>query len=282
MEDFKNINASEFFTKYKPKIIKLLEEKLVKPEGGLGVFYDDLEGYFNHAKNDWNNQNKDKYEKNMKSGKIEDIKKINNKILPKEQELSDLTIDLPVFLNNNKKETLIICAQDPLPQKKDRKFGLDFWVPFSIIKIKDPNVKGFNSNNVFFDALLKKYNIYLTDIYKVFFYSNKNNGKNGIIKDNVFHEILREEVEIIKCAKAIITLGNDSRNSLYKGKKAGNWNNEVMTLPENENDFKIPIHSIPHISGNNNGRLKKIIRKNGYMPKVDINKSIAEKVIEKL
>lgn len=219
--------------------------------------------------------------------------------------------DLPIFIeckDNKNADTIMICAMDSLPPEpnyknlrdhpvyKNRKKGYDpklkigFWAPFSLIENNN------DENFLFFNELIKYYNIYVTDIYKLFFYIDINktneNGKQIFKKSNALNNyrklkahanILAEEIEIVN-PKCIITMGNNASNALLmtENKKIAKWEdcNETGGLQINEwgkkTDTKLPIKiiSIPHISGAANGAKSLIIEN-------QLHKNIAGKNIIK-
>jgi hypothetical protein len=198
--------------------------------------------------------------------------------------------DLPIYLESTHKKnapTIMICAMDSLPpvpiknngnqytlyphqnSKLDLRNNIGFWAPFSLIENNsDPNA-------IFFNEILQHYNIYVTDIYKLFFYIDKNKvnkkGNPVFLKSNslsdyrdlpLHNKILLEEIRIIN-PTCILTLGNNAGNALLKLQKEKllKWSDCSSKGGLQINDFKIEIAtsvkpkviSIPHISGAANG-----------------------------
>ena len=196
------------------KLLELLEAHLIKFEndGGLKKVYQQLINYSQGILN----KNQISYTpiENLNSNYREIISNLNLVELA-----TTMASDLPVFIKSDKEnaKTIMVCAMDPLPPEPNKKninniiftdwkkrgFDLNkdigFWAPFSLIE------KGNDPNYVFFRELKSEYNLYITDIYKVFFYIDKGNDhftKSNSIKEykNLKNhgEILEGEIEIIK------------------------------------------------------------------------------------
>jgi hypothetical protein len=205
----------------------------------------------------------------FKKSMHENLKKI------KEKKLKTIAIDLPILLklDDNSKETIIIVAMDPLSPLSQDKVDADkigFWTPFSLIDNVKTGEKSFKSNYLFFAELLKNYNVYVTDVYKLFYrleepINKKSNSDFDFIElETTLHfSILNNEVETIK-PKAIITLGNNSRNTLLNHMKikTEKWDDIQLNYWQLESNTKlIPLISIPHISGAANGTSSLILKK---------------------
>jgi hypothetical protein len=173
----------------------------------------------------------------------------------------------------NSKETIIIVAMDPLSPLEQNKEAADvigFWTPFSLIDNIKTGEKSFKSNYLFFAELIKYYNVYVTDIYKLFYRleepkNKKSNSDSDFIElETTLHfSILNNEIETIK-PKAIITLGNNSRNTLLNHMKikTEKWDDIQLNYWQLESNTKlIPLISIPHISGAANGTSSFILKK---------------------
>ena len=278
------------------KIIELLESHLINFEndGGLKKVYQQLINYSQGILN----KNKISFTSidNLNSNYKEIISNPNIIELA-----TTIASDLPIFIKSDKEnaKTIMVCAMDPLPPEPNKKniknkiftdwekrgFNLNndigFWAPFSLID------QGMGPNNVFFKELKSEYNLYVTDIYKIFFYIDKGNNhfaKSNSIKEyknlTIHGKILTGEIEIIK-PHFIITLGNDARNALLKinneiagseKQKADKWdeNNEIQKYKFNETT----ILSSPHISGSANGAKKHILKNSIYKNITDVNNLI--------
>jgi len=198
--------------------------------------------------------------------------------------------DLPVFLKSYKGKdapVLMVCAMDSLPPEpvknaqgdyllqvhQNKNFNLrqevGFWAPFSLIE------NNTDTNALFFNEMLQSYSLYVTDIYKLFFYIDKNltdkSGKAVYARSNSLSSyrslpchasILSQEIGWVE-PSCILTLGNNAGNALLGlyGKKLSKWTsaNEGggvqvnRTGPVNHSGMTVPVISVPHISGAANG-----------------------------
>jgi uracil-DNA glycosylase len=110
----------------------------------------------------------------------------------------------------------------------------------------------------------------VTDVYKLFYrleepINKKSNSDFDFIElETTLHfSILNNEIETIK-PKAIITLGNNSRNTLLNHMKikTEKWDDIQLNYWQLESNTKlIPLISIPHISGAANGTSSLILKK---------------------
>lgn len=187
----------------------------------------------------------------------------------------------------------------------DMSNNIGFWAPFSLIADWKNPTGSMSSNLAFFEKILENYNVYVTDIYKIFFRTreqknNKQKKSNQLSKyknlksdnRNAHAAILEKEIEIIR-PNAIITLGNSSRDRLLELNKsffdkgqcanpriAPKWEKE---LQEYKWKNKIDIISCPHISGGANGAKMQIInahplaKEEGYE-----NKKLASIICDKI
>jgi len=295
-------------------IIELLEKKFIKPDFiSLSDVYENLIDY---SKSDLSNYKILK--RKIKFSHVNCLEDNYLEELNKHSGVTTLASDLPIFIKSKKLDTktIFICAMDSLPPEPnnknttnpkheqfqiwdeigfDLKTNIGFWGPFSLI---NPDVINQNDPNaIFFNELQKEYNLYITDIYKLFFYKNKNNNKfsksNSItsykaIKNHA--EILKNEIEIIK-PYCIITLGNNSRNALIKlsddnSNSIKKWN-EVNDLQINNYNSDNGLHqckiiSSPHISNSANGAKSLLLKNNKYKNIIEDNKSNDTKKIAKI
>lgn len=203
-----------------------------------------------------------------------------------------MAIDLPIFLKAQKEtaKTLMICAMDPLPPLPTSAFWHDkniqfnetvgFWAPFSLIDDWNHPTGSMRTNISFFKTLLSNYNLYVTDIYKLFFRfeqsgnyiaSNAIQEYTSLLGENgrSFHgNLLAKEIELVNPC-AILTLGNAARDKLL----AINYllNNHLQPPTHWGDDFQqytwnnsIPLIASPHISGAANGAKAKIVSNERY------------------
>jgi hypothetical protein len=296
-------------------IINLLHENFINYEdGGLKKVYQQLMDYskdpIDKTKIGFTSISNIKY--------LEEIKK-----LPEFKKITTIASDLPVYIKSQKDnaETIMICAMDSLPPEPnmkntslniknpskpseqfkmwneigfDLKSNVGFWAPFSLIT----NDEGPNSD--FFKELIKEYNLYVTDVYKLFFYIdngndtfNKSNTITSYKKIENHRKILEKEIEIIK-PHCIITLGNNSRNSLLKisVNKTNNvkkWNetNDVQIYNyksgSKTSSYECNIISSPHISGAANGAKSYLLNNLKYQNILeDGTKKMAKIIISKI
>jgi len=256
------------------EIINKIESSIFSNSIGLLKIYNELLNYFElihkeevNKKELLNNLN---FQTIVKESLHENFKKI------KAKKIKTIAIDLPVLLRSddiNFKETIIIVAMDPLSPLEQNKEAADvigFWTPFSLIDNIKTGEKSFKSNYLFFAELIKYYNVYVTDIYKLFYRleepkNKKSNSDSDFIElETTLHfSILNNEIETIK-PKAIITLGNNSRNTLLNHMKikTEKWDDIQLNYWQLESNTKlIPLISIPHISGAANGTSSFILKK---------------------
>jgi hypothetical protein len=275
-------------------IINVLSENFIKDDG-LKYIYQQLMDY---SKNPNVNLSKIESSKNNLNSKyLEGIEKVKNG-LNNNQLVTSYQTDLPIYIKSRSEnaKTLMICAMDPLsvepssgPERNSpidyRTDKVNFWVPFSLIENKK------DSNADFFEELSLHYNLYITDIYKLFFYVATNEWDNKkkkykFLKSNsrpefkkiMKHaEILEKEIEIIK-PHCLITLGNNSRNALVKISKEKtniikNWTkidaegNSVTDIQKyifKNNNFECNIISSPHISASANAERTPLLNNKKY------------------
>lgn len=206
--------------------------------------------------------------------------------------VTTVAIDFPIYFTSKieTKKTIMVCAMDSLPPIPTSSFWNDknfdftknigFWAPFSLIDNWQAPVGSMKTNIPFFRVLLDEYNLYITDVYKVFFRIEKNGqliNSNTIAEytelknqegTNIHGYILSNEIEIIK-PDAIVTLGNSARNKLlhinylinFDLQNATGWSNEPQMYKWQNS---IPIIAIPHISGAANGAKSAILNNSNY------------------
>ena len=265
------------------KIIKLLEDNFITfDNGGLNSVYQRLI----HFSLTQNPTIEDK--KNIGRASLNNLKYIDKiRELNVFDKITTLASDLPIFIKSESQnaKTIMVCAMDALPPTPSapEDFNRDtigFGSPFNLME------KSTDENYIFFQELSKDYNLYVTDIYKLFFYvaTDKKNKKNQDIfsKSNTFPEfkiiethrnILKEEIDIIK-PHCIITLGNDSRNSIVEISNETN-NKKVIPVPWIKKDEvtqeelaylqvydinSYKVISSPHISNSANGTKAALLR----------------------
>jgi hypothetical protein len=259
------------------KIIDLLEEALIKPKDGLNSIYDRILMY---------------YERSQKiSGKpTEDDLKNLNEILPpnllskddlvggfsylREEKLRTIAIDFPILiskLGENRKK-IMVCALDSFPSNTgDYTNSIIAWAPFSLNYNWNLATRSSKQNIAFFSVLLESADLYVTDIFKIFYrrglagtdYRSNQDQNYTTVKLDMHKSILEQEIEIIK-PDLILTLGNKSRDVIYSIIKAPieKWSDDIMSGIWLDN--KTPVISIPHISGAANGAKAKVLNNPKY------------------
>lgn len=166
------------------EIINKIENSIFSNSIGLLKIYNELLNYFELIHQE--DLSKEKaltklnFQEVVKQTMHEDLIKI------KDKKLKTIAIDLPILLkldDTNHKDTIIVVAMDPLSpieQNKENADNIGFWTPFSLIDNIKTGEKSFKSNYLFFAELLKKYNIYVTDVYKLFYRLEKPVNKKVI------------------------------------------------------------------------------------------------------
>ena len=273
-----------------PEVMQLLEEHFIQyDQGGLSAVYTQLLDFSGIASKEEQERLKPHlpytHIRHLHKNYLQAVEKENTK-----HTALSLTTDLPIFIESSQGKdapVVMVCAMDSLPtipiktgrneyalhphqnQTLDIKQDIGFWAPFSLIEHNQ------DANSLFFNQLLKSYSLYITDVYKLFFYIDKNrsdkNGRPVFSKSNsistyrnqeIHSTLLLREIDLIT-PRCILTLGNNSGNALLKlyGKKLENWTAvhengglQIHHLSQSENaEKKIPMIAAPHISGAANG-----------------------------
>ena len=290
-------------------IINLLNENFINyKEGGLNKVYQQLIDYSKDP-NGITSAFESISKNNLNLEYLEGIEKVKES-LKNNPPITNYQTDLPIYIKSRTQnaKTIMICAMDPMSVKPssgpernspveystDR---VDFWVPFSLIR----NDKGANAD--FFKELSLHYNLYITDIYKLFFYVATNewddkNNKYKFLTSNSrpeykkirkHAEILEEEIKIIQ-PYCIITLGNNSRNTLLKTTKdkpnsIPNWSDiqEYNYISKDDkNLYQCKIISSPHISGSANEAKACLIQNYNNIIEGSTTKKMAKIIISKI
>lgn len=178
-------------------------------------------------------------------------------------------IDFPVLLSKGEnRPVMMICAMDPLRNDTADKQPTDeigYWVPFSIINNPIGKTKHSEIENLaFFHTLLDAYDLYVTDIFKLFY--RKDNRVSNTISDfrllPIHRTILDAEIQIIK-PSVILTLGNNARDAMCEILRLPrpNWSDEIYTTIDEK---RIKVVMVPHISGAANGSKAPILKNPAY------------------
>lgn len=257
------------------EILQKIEEVLLRPNFDIENIYEQLFAYYLKA-NDLNYQ-REEIVKSIKKDLITKNDLADTLNLIKEKNIRTISIDFPLMLKStqNKKETIVVVAMDPLApnvfQTSKETENIGYWVPFSLIDSEKTGQSTFRTNRTFFLSLLKNYNVYITDIYKLFYRlgdfpeDKKSNADKTYLKlESVVHvPILEKEFEILN-PKVIVTLGNKSRNAIYKIQNAPiqKWDDvQIIHWSNKATKQTIPVISIPHISGSANGASIQLLEK---------------------
>lgn len=177
-------------------------------------------------------------------------------------------IDFPLMLRKgSSRPVLMVCAMDPLRADDGRgpNTDLSYWVPFSIIKNPQKEKKYSERENlIFFHTLLNQMDLYVTDIYKLFYREGEaiSNSKREFTSLPVHKELLYDEIGIVK-PDAILTLGTKARDAVCSifELQIPTWTDEVFST-YTKNCVKLVM--VPHISGAANGAKVGIINNPAY------------------
>jgi hypothetical protein len=206
----------------------------------------------------------------------------------KKEPVRALGIDFPVLISKGEnRSVLMICAMDPL--RKDTpdtqpSNEIGYWVPFSIVNNPTFQTKYSEKQNLaFFHALLEVYDLYLTDVFKLF-YRKESQVSNTIKSYRALHAhraILDAEIKVVK-PSAILALGNNARDSISEvlGTPKPNFSDDVYkTIGPNG----IKVVMVPHISGAANGAKAKVLRnpKFSHLPGIN-NEKYANVILSRL
>jgi len=253
MNRFCKINVDVYF--FKDLIDKLNESLFVKGSISLLSLYEELN-------NNYCTQHKS-------------VLNFTKQLIPTDTNVNTLGIDLPAWFGNLKKceKKIMIIGVDPMRNKKDfRRVGADYkedviiGTPYSFHLEKMWNNAGkYKYYSQFITSLSKNNFIYLTDVYKTFFYYEKlrsykfyaqtNNKLRNKKSSNIFHDLLEEEINIIK-PDVIITLGAISYYQLTNNsdKIRSHVNNKIsygLSTKFYHNkcgDRRIPIYPLIHLA----------------------------------
>jgi hypothetical protein len=252
------------------EIKELLKSKVVNPSCGIDLIYQAFDAYFN-----------EQYDLPVERLEEFDYQLSKFDLAADFSVLKDLSvrtigIDFPIKLSKGKnRPTLMICAMDPLRADNEQKLPEDKltdWAPFSVIKNPSKENKYSEKENLqFFYSLLKDFDLYLTDIYKIFYREgNKISNKIKAYTDLTIHrEILESEINVVNPA-VILTLGNGARDAichLYH-LTPPKWNNEIFKTNLDNNRSLVMV---PHISGAANGSKAPILNNPKYASVTGVN-----------
>ena len=239
----------------------LLKSRLLSYHYDIDEIYTSFRDYFNQQFN--------KEHLRGTSAPILDVGDLNSAFqMIREKEIRTAGIDFPILLRKGSgRPVLMVCAMDPyradegqLPDTK-----LSYWVPFSIIKNPEKEKKYTEKENlVFFHGLLNQYDLYVTDVFKVFYREGHSTGNSQPEYTSlpIHKEILMNEIKIVK-PDAILTLGNNARNAICKilDLNVPKWSDTIYAT---RSTAGLQVIMVPHISGAANGAKSKILKNDDY------------------
>ncbi len=252
------------------EIKELLKTNVINPSCGLDMIYQVFDAYFNEQ---YDLLVEELEEFNYQLFKFN---LVNDFSFLKDLSVRTIGIDFPIKLSKGKdRPVLMICAMDPLRAENQSKLpeeNVTDWVPFSVIKNPAKENKYSEKENLkFFYSLLNDFDLYLTDIYKVFYREgNKISNKIKAYTDLTIHrEILESEINVVN-PTAILTLGNGARDAICQLYKIypPTWNNEIFKT-NLENGCSLVM--IPRISGAANGSKAPILNNPKYASVIGVN-----------
>jgi len=256
-------NSADISISIPDGVKEMLEEKLLTSNVGIDNVYGWIFDYFNHQFYGSDEPKDFSIFVNELTAPFSEIKL---------KQIRTVGIDFPVLLSKGKnRPVLMICAMDPLRAENSGvtvSEEIELWVPFSIIK--NPNkaftdIKASDKRNLsFFHTLLETHDLYLTDVYKLFYREGKkkSNGQNQFKSLEVHSDILEKEIKLVN-PSAIISLGNAARNAICGILKleVPTWSDEVYKTKNMEG---VNIVMVPHISGSANGYKAPILNNEKY------------------
>lgn len=259
------------------KIIEAIENYLFDKSTPLKPLYDQLIAYEVSANESGDAKLKQKLMDSLKSLAIHknNVSPLLKKCLAKN--VRTLALDLPIEITSTKQlnsKNIVVIAMDPLSpleQPEPEKDFIGYWTPFSLVDNETTGEKAYQANSIFFSTLVNEYNVYITDIYKLFYRigdypadERSNRDPEYLsLSDSIHIPLLNFELEVIQ-PDAIITLGNNARNALLQINNISpkNWDDIQVYSWENKTTKKAtPLICLPHISVTANGTSSKILAK---------------------
>jgi uracil-DNA glycosylase len=260
-------------------VLDMLQEKLFLPNVNLTHTYKQISSY--HLPGN----------KEIKATKIDSLQEPFRSFIYNNSSRTTLAVDLPVLVSrNSNRPVVMICAMDALPPIPESNFwegklvnhsyDVGLGVPFSLVVDWTVSKGSLFSNLAFFKELLQHFDLYITDIYKLFFRISTGNSyiNSNTIHDytrlqttggeNIHASILEAEIDIVQ-PKLIITLGSASRGALaLLMKQNNNTAFQLQAWSENLQHYKwnsqIPWIASPHISNAANGTKKLLLQNSNY------------------
>ena len=261
------------------EVLDMLQKKLFLPNVNLAHSYKQISSY-NLSAN-----------KEIKAITIEALQEPFRSFVLSNSSRTTLAVDLPVLVSRNSNRPIVmICAMDalpPIPESNfwegklvNHSFDVGLGVPFSLFDDWTIPRGSLFSNLAFFKEILQHFDVYITDIYKLFFRLSSVNSyiRSNAINDytqlqtidgvNIHSSILEAEIELVK-PKLIITLGSASRSALaILSQQSQQTKMQLKAWNENlqQYSWNNQIHWIasPHISNAANGTKKLLLQNSKY------------------
>ena len=261
------------------EVLDMLQEKLFLPNVNLAHTYKQITSFHLPGNQE------------IKAAKIEFLQEPFRSFVLSHSTRTTLAVDLPVLISKNTNRPIVmICAMDalpPIPESNfwdgkivNHSFDVGLGVPFSLVDDWTIPRGSLFSNLAFFKEMLQHFDVYITDIYKLFFrlssgnrYKNSNSINDytqlrNIAGENIHASILEAEIDLIQ-PKLIITLGSASRSALANLSQQSHqttmqlkaWNENLQQYSLNN---QIPWIASPHISNAANGTKKLLLQNSKY------------------
>lgn len=183
-------------------------------------------------------------------------------------------IDFPTWFDNNDhgnspedKKRIMVIGIDPLRNEKsfdevgaDKHDDVIIGTPYALHNCKFRN--GYTKNYWgFVNELSAKYFVYLTDIYKVFFYTDSSKAERSYVyyrnsnRVASHMELLEREIELIK-PNLIVTFGAETYRNLFSDRKVP----KLTTAVENNISLRSNIPVLPMVHLSDSTRQKTILK----------------------
>ncbi len=184
---------------------------------------------------------------------------------PKGQ-IHSLQIDLPVWYEMGVEKTVMVIALDPLNDEQERKTYVRLNSPFSLHK------EHIAEYYQLIDAVLtRSYNVYVTDIYKLFYrwtdekkkpFQTVSNRDKDFTKCDIHMDTLKHEIETVN-PSMILGLGNEVFRGLLRTDKTMAKKRNITEKLQQYSWNGRKTYLIPHPSPSARGGAKSFIQSNG-------------------
>ncbi len=180
-------------------------------------------------------------------------------------------VDLPVFSRSGLKArpVVMLCAMDPL-RNKDQKEPVSVGLTYSLDRVENNWHGSDRSNHSFFRIICQEYDLYVTDVFKLFFrLSDKmSNQLKGFRNANIHCRLLSEEIKAVKPV-AVVALGSAAFSAL----RAINEESSLLAVEA--------IVDLPHLSWNASKRKIELLRPTTFIDGT-LNQRLARYCLEEL